>query len=112
MSVKFVRYTCAKKNHPILRKDCERCSEYRPCAEDGKWCFIGALLIDKEQVGSAILQSAKISQVERVLKDTTTVTVFFGNGRYEGAEVSKEGFKAALKKQMQEAFGMKFMGGK
>lgn len=112
MSVKFVRYTCAKKNHPVLRKDCEKCSEYRPCAQDGKWCFIGALLEEQEKIQESIIQMAAISPVERSSKGTETVTIFFGNGRYESAEVPREDFKAALKKQMQKAFCTQFMGGK
>lgn len=109
MSVKFVRYTYAKKNHPVLRKDCEKCSEYRPCAQDGKWCFIGALLVEQEKIQESIIQMAAISPVESISKDTSTVTIFFGNGRYESAEVSREDFKAALRKQMEKTLGMQFM---
>ena len=112
MPTKFVRYTCTKKKHSVLRKDCEKCSEYRPCAQDGKWCFIGALLVQKEQIQESIIQRAAISPIERISKDNATVTIFLGNGRYESAAVFREDFKAALKKQMQKAFGPQFMGGK
>ncbi len=45
---KFVRYTCNKKNVPVLRKDCEKCEKYNPCAKDGEWCFVGALVAELE----------------------------------------------------------------
>lgn len=111
MSVKFVRYTCAKKNHPVLRKDCEKCSEYRPCAQDGKWCFIGALLVEEGQIQESVMQREAISSVESISQDTATVTIFFGNGRYESAEVPRDDFRKALEKQMQKALGKRFIGG-
>lgn len=108
MSVKFVRYTCAKKKHPVLRKDCEKCPEYRPCAEDGKWCFVGALLEENEPISESVVQSAAMSTLDRITKDTATITIFFGNGKYENAQVSREDFKAALKKEIQKGLGDQF----
>lgn len=40
---KIVSYTCNKKNEPTMRKDCMKCPEYNPCAQDGEWCFVGVL---------------------------------------------------------------------
>lgn len=108
MSVKFVRYTCAKKKHPVLRKDCEKCPEYRPCAEDGKWCFVGALLEEHEPISESVVQSAEMSTMDRIMKDPATITIFFGNGKYENAQVLREDFKAALQKEIQKGLGDQF----
>ena len=108
MPVKFVRYTCAKKKHPVLRKDCEKCPEYRPCAEDGKWCFVGALLEEREPILESFVQSTGMSAMDMIMKDPATITIFFGNGRYENAQVSREDFKAALQKEIKKGLGEPF----
>lgn len=38
-----MRFTCNKKAYPQFHKDCTNCSEYNPCAKDGKYCFVGAM---------------------------------------------------------------------
>ena len=45
-----MRYTCNKKAFPDLKKDCLKCSEYNPCAEGGKWCFVAvAQMVEKAE---------------------------------------------------------------
>jgi hypothetical protein len=38
-----MRYTCIKKEYPQFSKDCKECSEYNPCVNGGKYCFVGAM---------------------------------------------------------------------
>lgn len=76
----FIRYTCNKKNVPVLRKDCEKCEEYNPCAKDGKWCFVGALIAEHDQIFADCTMPIAESAAAPVLRDTSTVKINLGNG--------------------------------
>lgn len=112
MSAKFVRYTCAKKNHPVLRKDCEICPEYKPCAQDGKWCFVGALLCEEEFIWRGTIQPFEPSPIDKTSKDTASITISFGNGKYGSAEVPREDLREALEKQIAGAMKPRYSSGK
>ncbi len=95
---KFVRYTCNKKNEPVYREDCLKCHEYNPCAKDGKWCFVGALVSEYDHICAEAGIEAGKSAAMPVLRDMSTITINFGNGMK--AEVLRE----EIKKQLERDF--------
>lgn len=107
---KHIRYTCAKKEHPVLKADCEKCSEYIPCAKEGKWCFVGALVAEHEPnlSESAAVEFAG-SSAAPMPKEQSAVTIYFGNKT--SADVSKEGFDAQFKKALLASLNRSFLGG-
>lgn len=104
---RHIRYTCAKKNHPVLKKDCEKCEMYNPCAKGGKWCFVGALIaehepaLSKSTAGESVLCAAA-----PVLRDQSTVTIHFGGGT--SVDVSKEDFTDQVKKALLSSLNSSF----
>ena len=99
---KHIRYTCAKKKHPVLRKDCEKCEMYDPCAKEGKWCFVGALIAEHDPMLSENATGACVSSVAPVMRDMSTITINLGNGMQ--VDVLKED----IRKQICENLGLKF----
>lgn len=77
---KHVRYTCNKKNEPVLKKDCERCPEFNPCAKDGKWCFVGALVAEYDPIVVRTSMQTAENVASPILRDTSTITINFGDG--------------------------------
>ena len=102
----FVRYTCNKKNVPVMRKDCEKCSEYNPCAKDGKWCFIGALIVEHDPGCAECTMPLMENAVAPVLRDTSTVTIYLGNGME--VDVLREDIKEQLKRDFYKASRLMF----
>lgn len=86
----YIRYTCNKKNEPTMREDCKSCSEYDPCGKEGKWCFIGALVVEAEnkKVRADIVMPLTENIASPMLRDMSTVTINFGNG--QNIDVLKE----------------------
>lgn len=81
MSVgRFVRYTCNKKNEPVFKEDCKKCPEYNPCAKEGKWCFVGALVAGHDPILNEMAEPIMESAAAPILRDMTTVKVNLGNG--------------------------------
>lgn len=107
---RHIRYTCAKKKHPVLKKDCEKCEMYDPCEKDGKWCFVGALIAEHEP---ALSESARgettACAVSPVLKDQSTVTIHLDSTT--SVDVSKEDFADQIKKALFSALNSSFFTG-
>lgn len=78
--MKTVQYTCNKKSHPVLKEDCKSCSEYNPCAKDGKWCFVGALVAEHDPIMVEGAMPCGESAASSILRDTTSVTIHCGDG--------------------------------
>lgn len=77
---KFVKYICNKKNITVLREDCKKCEEYNPCAKNGKWCFVGALIEEHDQMLEECALPNSESADASVLQDMSTVTINLGDG--------------------------------
>ncbi len=106
---KHIRYTCAKKKHPVLKKDCEKCEMYNPCAKDGKWCFVGALIAEHEPAISEIAAGeSALSAVAPVLRDQSTVTIHLGGGT--SVDISKENLEDQIKKALYSSLNSSFWG--
>lgn len=104
---RHIRYTCAKKKHPVLKKDCEKCEMYNPCAKDGKWCFVGALIAEHEPALSESATKECVScAVAPVLRDQSTVTIHLGEGT--SVDVSKEDFMVQLKNSLNSSISRVF----
>lgn len=95
---KFIRYTCNKKNVPVMRKDCEKCSAYDPCAEDGKWCFVGALVAKHDPICTECAMPLMESAAAPVLRDTSTVTINLGDGMT--VDVFREDMKKKIERDL------------
>lgn len=102
----FVRYTCNKKNAPALRKDCEKCKEYNPCAKDGKWCFVGALIAEHDSISAECTMPAMESAASPVLRDASTVIINLGDGMH--IDVLREDIKKQLECDFCRAGGLMF----
>lgn len=80
-----MRYTCNKKSFPLFSKDCKNCPEYNPCAQDGKWCFVGAMENEHDiGVGNASTQVVQDAAMPALVKhdyrdvkiaEGTTITI-------------------------------------
>ena len=62
-----------------MKKDCQECSEYNPCAKDGKWCFVGALIAESEQRCCNNLSGMIESNTGKIMRDMSTVTINLAN---------------------------------
>ena len=102
----FVRYTCNKKNKPTMREDCMNCPEYNPCAKDGKWCFVGALIAEckNTELGSDMTIPSAANMVAPVMRDTSTVTINLGNE--QTIAISKEDFEREIRNQICRLFDL------
>lgn len=107
---RHLRYTCAKKRHPVLKKDCEKCEMYDPCAKDGKWCFVGALIAEHEPALSESTAGECVScAAAPALRDQSTVTIHLGGGT--SVDISKEDFAAQIKKALYSSMNSSFFKG-
>lgn len=86
---KYIRYTCSRKNEPVFEKDCKRCPEYNPCAKDGKWCFIGALVAEHDPVCAEAAINAGKNAAAPVLRN-----------------MSREDIKRALEDEFYKSMGL------
>lgn len=102
----FVRYTCNKKNVPVMRNECEKCSEYNPCAKDGKWCFAGALIAEHDLSCSECTMPLMENADAPILRDIATVTINLGSGME--VDVLREDIKEKLKRDFYKASGLMF----
>ena len=103
MSYKFLRYTCNKKNIPVMRKDCEKCSEYNPCEKDGKWCFVGALVAEPKFMCAKACNGNAENAAMPVMRDMSTVTINLGGGMT--VDVLREDIKNQLKQDLYARLG-------
>lgn len=104
---RHIRYTCAKKKHPVLKKDCEKCEMYDPCAKDGKWCFVGALIAEHEPaLSTSAMGEASVCAVAPVLRDQSTVTIHLDSKT--SVDMSKEDFAVQIKKALYSAMNSRF----
>lgn len=105
---RYVRYTCNKKNEPTLRKDCESCPEFNPCAKDGEWCFVGALVAECENTKAcAELTMPNIENATaQILRDMSTVNIPIGNGQSVAVlkENIKKSIESAIYKSVREEY--------
>lgn len=106
MMGKFVRYTCTKKNEPTLRNDCMSCSEYNPCAKDGKWCFVGALVAEHDPVCAELVNPTLENAAAPVLRDMSTITINLGDG--VTVDVLKEVLKKSIERDFYKKAGLMF----
>jgi hypothetical protein len=103
---KYIRYTCNKKNEPVFKLDCVTCPEYNPCAKDGKWCFIGALVEKNDQMCSEAHMPSAESAAAPILRDMSTVTINLGDGMK--VEVLHEDIKKQLEQEFYRNLGLFF----
>lgn len=102
-SNKFVSYTCNKKNEPTMREDCMKCPEYNPCAQEGQWCFVGALLMEyenKKLCADATLPNAA-NMAAPVMRDMSIVPIYFGEG--QRVDVLKEDIVKSLEQEFYKS---------
>lgn len=109
MKTKYARYTCNKKNDPVLRQDCMSCPEYNPCAKDGEWCFAGALVAEHDPLCAEASMPAAESAAAPVLRDMSTVTINLGNGTK--VDVLREDIKKQLERELYKSTGLGLMFG-
>lgn len=93
--MKHVRYTCIKKRIATTKKECEKCPEYNPCAKYGKWCFVGALIAENEQICCNNLSGMIESNTGKIMRDMSTVTINLANNTQ--VDVLKENILKNLK---------------
>lgn len=101
---KYIRYTCNRKNEPVLKKDCERCPEYNPCAKDGKWCFIGALVAEHDPACAEASTPSAENVAAPVMRDLSTITINLGNGMK--VDVLREDIKRTLEREFYNSVGL------
>lgn len=106
---KHIRYTCNKKNKPVYRSDCKNCPEYNPCAKDGKWCFVGALLTEHDPLCAEASMPLMESAAAPVMRDISTVTINLGNGM--AVDVLREDIKRQLERDFYKSAGLGLMFG-
>lgn len=104
---RHIRYTCAKKKHPVLKKDCERCEMYNPCAKDGKWCFVGALIAEHEPaLSESAVGESVLCAVSPVLRDQSTVTIHLDSKT--SVDIPKEDIVAQIKKTLYSSMNSRY----
>ena len=105
---KEIRYTCAKKREPVFREDCMKCPEYKPCAIDGKWCFVGALIAEHdpmaENASAPLIENAAMP----VMRDMSTVDINLGDGKK--ISVLREDIKKQLERELYKGIGLQYGG--
>lgn len=104
----YIRYTCNKKNEPTMREDCKSCSEYNPCGKEGKWCFIGALVVEAEskKVRADIVMPLTENIASPMLRDMSTVTINFGNG--QNVDVLKEDIVKSIQDEIYKGLRINY----
>jgi hypothetical protein len=103
---KHIRYTCNKKNEPTMREDCKKCSEYDPCGKDGKWCFVGALVLENETASENVIVPNTESIALPNLRDMSTVTIDFGNG--QKVDVLKEDMVKSIQDEIYKGLRINY----
>lgn len=103
---KHIRYTCNKKNEPSFREDCKNCQEHNPCAKDGKWCFIGALVAEHDPLCAEASMPLVESAAAPVMRDMSTVTINLGDGMK--VDVLRENIKKQLEQDFYKSVGLMF----
>lgn len=93
-----MRYICNKKGEPVFEKDCKSCPEYNPCAKNGKWCFVGALIAENEPICNENSIPNMKSASAPIMRDTSIVTINLGNG------CSVDVLREDIKKQLELNF--------
>lgn len=101
--VRFVRYTCNKKNEPTTREDCKTCPEYTPCGKDGKWCFVGALVAEAEKtrMSADLIEPMAQDIAMPIMRDMSTVTINLGNG--QSVDVLREDIRKSLEDELYKS---------
>lgn len=100
MSRKIVTYTCNKKNEPTMKEDCMKCPEFNPCAQDGQWCFVGALIAEAENTKACadMTMPNAANMVAPVMRDMSTVKIPVGNG--QSVDVLKENIERSIREEL------------
>ncbi len=104
--IKHVRYTCNKKKEPVYREDCKNCPEYNPCAMDGKWCFVGALVAEHDPLYADAAIPAAENAAAPVMRDMSTVTINLGDG--VKVDVLRDDIKRQLEHDFYKSAGLMF----
>lgn len=106
--MRFVRYTCNKKNEPTMREDCKSCPEYDPCGKEGKWCFVGALVAEAENKRMSENMCEPIAQdmAMPIMRDMSTVTINIGNG--QSFDVSREDIIKSIEKELYKGLMLNY----
>ncbi len=108
---KYIRYTCNKKNEPIFEEDCKQCSEYKPCAKEGQWCYVGALVAEAKnnEVRAEVSMPTTENLAAPVMRDTSTVKIHIGNG--QTMDVLREDIAKALERDFYKNLHQGMFGG-
>ena len=106
--MRFVRYTCNKKNEPTMREDCKSCPEYDPCGNEGKWCFVGALVAGAEntRMSENMCESITQDMAMPIMRDMSTVTINIGNG--QSSDVSREDIIKSIEKELYKGLMLNY----
>ncbi len=77
-----------------------KCPEYNPCAKDGQWCFVGALIMEYENEKACADACAPMvaEMAAPVMRDMSTVKIPIGNG--QSVEVLKENIERQIRETM------------
>jgi hypothetical protein len=86
-----------------MKEDCLKCPEFNPCAKDGQWCFIGALVADSENTKACaeLTMPNTADMVAPIMRDMTTVNIPIGNG--QSVAVLKEDIAKAIKSEIYKS---------
>ena len=106
--MRFVRYTCNKKNEPTMREDCKSCPEYDPCGNEWKWCFVGALVAGAENTRMSENMCESITQdvAMPIMRDMSTVTINISNG--QSFDVSREDIIKSIEKELYKGLMLNY----
>ena len=106
--MRFVRYTCNKKNEPTMRANCKSCPEYDPCGNEGKWCVVGALVAGAENTRMSENMCESITQdvAMPIMRDMSTVTINIGNG--QSFDVSREDIIKSIEKELYKGLMLNY----
>lgn len=97
-------YICNKKNEPVFREDCKKCSEYNPCTEDGKWCFFGAIVAEHDPLCAETVAPILESAAAPILRDMSTVTINLRDGMK--VDVLREDIKNQIERELLSNLGI------
>lgn len=103
---RFIRYTCNKKNIQMLKDECKKCSEYNPCAQDGEWCFVGALVVEEVADESRAVGNLALNYDSNAMPNSRNdekVSLHFDNTRID---VSREDFLKSIEQSIYDNFGV------
>ena len=106
--MRFVRYTCNKKNEQTMREDCKSCPEYDPCGNEGKWCFVGALVagVENTRMSENMCESITQDVAMPIMRDMSTVTINIGNG--QSFDVSREDIIKSIEKELYKGLMLNY----